>query len=295
MAVDADLLHQPTAPTRLTWSGRDCAMYALALGADFDDRAFLLSQTAGATQLVYPTFPLALVSLDASTREDPMLGVVRPEPGSTVLLGAQSLELHAPVAASGAVDVHVVATDLQDKGSGALLVLESRGVAPDDGTPLFTARMDMFVLGEGGFGGASARSTRHPTPERTPDATFRIETTPTHCLLYMVAGNDEHGIHIDPEAASAAGFARPILPGQNTLGFVSRAVTRLAAKGDPTRVRSIGARMRKPVLSGDSLTVELWTDAAEVGSGETTARFRVVDDGGDAVLDEGICALGGAA
>jgi acyl dehydratase len=295
MAVDAGLLDRRTTPARWTWSARDCAMYALALGADFEDRAFLMTQTAGAGQLVYATFPLSLVSLDMSSRRDPMLGVVRPEPGSTVLLGRQSLELHRPIAPSGVVDVSAVATDLQDKGSGALLVLECRGETPDDGAPLFTARMEMFVLGEGGFGGARTRSAGRPVPDRAPDATVRVETSPVQCLLYMVAGNDEHAIHVDPATASAAGFAAPILPGQNTLGFACRAVTRSAADGDPTRIRSIDAKMRKPVPSGDPLTVQLWfdgVDGVDGASAEATARFRVVDDAGDAVLDEGLCELG---
>ena len=88
---------------RFAWTPRDCSLYAIAIGAGLDDVAFTTEGNTGATQLVYPSFPFAVVSALADSWPDPCFGT-GDFPLERAVLGEQALELHRPVAATGDVD-----------------------------------------------------------------------------------------------------------------------------------------------------------------------------------------------
>ena len=52
MTMDLDRVGAQSPPARRTWRPRDCALYALAVGAGFDAPEFVRE---GAAQLVYPS------------------------------------------------------------------------------------------------------------------------------------------------------------------------------------------------------------------------------------------------
>jgi acyl dehydratase len=296
MVVHLDRIGTTSEPSVHSWRPRDCTLYALAVGAGFDDRAYVLDAEPG--QRVYPTFPLALVSGDGEAREDGMLGI-GDFTGRTQVLGEQHLVLHAPIAPSGEASLVTRVADVFDKGSGALVVLEAHGRDASSGTPLFTSTMHMFVVGEGGFGGARGPARRtNAWPARPPDAVGTFATSAVHSLWYRHAGNDSHAIHVDRDAARAAGFATAILTGQNSLGVACRAVVHAACGGDAAPVRSIGGRFARPAYSGDVLITEMWAldgpSGAEPDAGTTATRrvlFRVVNQEGTVVVDDGACDL----
>ncbi len=85
---------------------------------------------------------------------------------AAVLHGGQTITLHRPIPVNGkAVTTSKVAA-VYDKGKAAILVLRSE--AADDGGPLWTSDAQIFVRGEGGFGGDRGPSTRLPPPRATP-------------------------------------------------------------------------------------------------------------------------------
>lgn len=277
-------------PSRRRWGARDCALYALALGAGWEQLAFVTEGTEDGPQRVYPTFVLAGVCA-AESQHWPDAGFATGayEPHQLVL-GSQSLELARPVDPTGDVTVRTRVVGIDDKGSGALVRLEIVAADTATGVLAFVAGISLFVIGGGGFGGE--RGPREPDrspPRRVPDWRVAYETSSEQTLLYRHAGNDANAIHVDPSVAQRAGFKGPILSGQNTLGFAARAVVDKIAQGDATRVRSVEGRFAQPGYNGDTLTTEMWCGFG-VGAdarGRLIVAFRVVNQDGAVLIDRG--------
>ena len=105
------------------------------------------------------------------------------------------------------------------------------------------------------------------------------ETRPDQALLYRLSG-DRNPLHSDPAFAKMGGFDRPILHGLCTYGFTGRALLKSLCDNDPSRFRSMYGRFSKPVLPGDTLSVDLWVDGKE-------CTFQTKNQAGDVVIDCG--------
>ncbi len=277
-------------PKRITWAPNDCSLYALSLGAGWDELAFVTEEAIGHPQKVFPTFVLAGVMAEESASWT--------HPGfhtgdyevHQIVHGEQRLELFAPVEPSGDVMVRTRVGGIYDKGSGALVELEVRADDRASGKPLFAAVTALFVRGEGGFGGEPAPE-RPPrvAPRRAPDFELSYPTLPVQTLLYRHGGHDPHPIHLDPEVARRGGMKAPILMGLNTLGFAGRALLHAVGGSDPDRLRSIEGRFAAPGYNGDTLTTQIWVGddiAAQPGEAQV-ALYRVVSQEGTVLLDRG--------
>jgi acyl dehydratase len=277
-------------PSRRQWAPRDCALYALALGAGWDELAFAAE---GPAQLVYPTFVLSgVMAAEAEAWPDPGFATGDYAPHE-IVQGEQALAVHAPIPPAGDVLSRTRVAGIYDKGSGALVVLEVAARDRASGEPLFTAATSLFVRGHGGFGGERGpRGPAREVPARPPDLRVTWPTPPVQTLLWRHAGNDPNAIHLDPEVARRAGFRAPILSGLNTLGFACRALVHGIAGGRPERLRSLAGRFASPGYNGDALTAEIWTDLGPDERGDAVTLFRVVNQEGAALIEQGRATLG---
>ncbi|MBK7948280.1 MAG: MaoC family dehydratase N-terminal domain-containing protein [Deltaproteobacteria bacterium] len=286
-----------TAPRRITWTPADCALYALALGAGFDDLAFVSENAIGHPQQVYPTFVLAgVMARESATWSHPGL-----ETGDysvhQIVLGHVRLELFGPVEPAGDVLVRSRVEGIYDTGRSAVVELSFRADDSDSGAPLFRAVNSLIVRDQGGFGGPPPPERPTPSvPERPPDQTIVQPTLPNQSLLYRHAGFDPHPIHVDPEIARRAGMKGPLLHGLNTVGIAGRALAQTVAGSQTDRLHSIEVSFAAPSFNGDVLTTQVWLDAREVDgeihasrSDEDERRvvFRILNRDGVAVLDRG--------
>ena len=172
-----------------------------------------------------------------------------------VLHGGQTLEIHRPIPAEGtATATHRLAA-VYDKGKAAILVLRTE-VADADG-PLWTNDAQIFVRGEGGWGGDRGPSTRLEPPAGEPDRTVERPIRADQALLYRLSG-DWNPLHADPEFAKRAGFDRPILHGLCTYGITLKAVVDTLLGGDVSRVRSYTTRFAGVVYPGETLRIRMW-------------------------------------
>jgi acyl dehydratase len=291
MVVQLDRIGTESSPTARTWRPRDCSLYALALGAGFGEPAFTLESRDGPDrQKVYPTFALSLMAAESAAWPDPTFGAGDFDLHD-VVLGQQSLVLHRPLGPAGDVRCVSRLAAIYDKGSGALVSLEVRASDAGTGDAVFTGTADLFVVGQGGFGGDRGPA-RPPwvVPARAPDHVVAYPTLAVQSLLYRHAGNDANPVHVDAAFARRAGFEGPILTGQNSLGFAGRAIVETVAGGDPVRVRSIEGRFSAAAYNGDTITTELWAEEGANGP-ETGVVFRVRSQRGDLVVDHGVATL----
>lgn len=271
MAIDYQKLknwHFPDLEHR--YEARDTILYALGVGCGADpmDRSELpfvyedglKALPTMAVVLGYPGFWL----------KDPNTGV----DWRKILHGEQGLVIHKPLPATGTVIGRTRVTEIVDKGpgKGALLYSDREVFDKATGDLLATLTSTTFIRGEGGFGGPSGPAPEpHALPERAPDLAVDLKTLPQAALIYRLSG-DYNPLHADPDVATAAGFARPILHGLCTYAVAGRAVLKACCGNDPARLRRFDLRFSAPVLPGETIRTEIWRDGSRV-----SFRARVVE------------------
>lgn len=96
---------------------------------------------------------------------------------------------------------------------------------------------------------------------------------------YAEASGDHNPIHLDEDVAKMAGLPSIILHGLCTMAFVHDALVRHLG-GDPLAVKRLAVRFNKPVLMGDTLTIDVR------GEGKTWS-IQVANQSGAVVLKGG--------
>jgi acyl dehydratase len=276
VAIGADL-----GSVEFSWSESDVLLYHLAIGAS--DLSYTLE---GPALQVLPSF--GVVAPTFHQTDPPSLDL----PGcdldlARVVHGSQSIEVTAPLPASGRATVTTRITDVWDKGTAAVIWQEGVAAAPT-GEQLWTTRSSMFVRGEGGWGGDRGSSAPVELPGRAPDADTTYDVAPTQALLYRLCG-DRNPLHADPDFAKAAGFPAPILHGLCSWGIVLRTLTDELLDGDATRVGGFTARFTGVVFPGETIRVRAWHEDARVLASATIAGVGERDGApvlGDCVLTE---------
>ncbi|GAA3642253.1 3-hydroxyacyl-thioester dehydratase HtdY [Nonomuraea antimicrobica] len=267
MPLDHSLVGVEGPAQERTWTAKDTMLYALGVGAGTAELEF----TTERGQRVLPTFAVL-----AAQAPRPQLGDFDP---ALLLHAEQGFELHRELPPAGGVRTRSTVTGIYDKGSGALVTIESRAVDPDSGELMIVTRSSVFIRGEGGFGGDRGPRDPWSPPDRAPDHRVTCSTRPEQALLYRLSG-DLNPLHSDPEFAARAGFDRPILHGLCTYGVAGRALLHTVAGSDPGRFKAMSGRFSSPVFPGETLTVSIWVDGDEV-------LFRTTKDDGTVALDHG--------
>ncbi|EPH44526.1 MaoC/PaaZ C-terminal domain-containing protein [Streptomyces aurantiacus] len=250
----------------ITWDHKDIQLYHLGLGAganpdlpnpatDPDELRYTLESRLH----VLPSFATV-----AGAGMGMMGGLAAPGIDvnlAAVLHGGQRVELHRPIPVKGRAATTAKVAAVYDKGKAAVIVLRSE--AADDEGPLWTSDAQIFVRGEGGFGGERGPSTRPETPDRPFDRVVERPVRADQALLYRLSG-DWNPLHADPEFAKLAGFDRPILHGLCTYGMTLKAVVDTVLGGDVSRVRAYATRFAGVVFPGETLRVGMWESEGRV-------------------------------
>ena len=237
----------------VSWDERDAILYALAVGATADELDLVFEDRLR----VLPTFALTLAQWAPDALGSSGAFDVR-----TAVHGSQRLRVLAPLQRSGSLELRARVGDVWDKGSAAVfdVVVESEA---------FVATWALFAPGCGGFGGERGPSSPR-RPDGAPDLATEVVTAPNQAALYRLLG-DGHAMHVDPDAARAAGQPRPFLHGLATLAAGTLAVARVVG-AHPADLTELDGRFSAPVFPGDRLDVAGWTEgpatAFEVSAGE---------------------------
>ncbi len=179
-----------------------------------------------------------------------------------LLHGEQEVILHRPLPTEASVVSKSRIADIFDKGKAALAILEM-AARTEDGEPLYTNRMSLFLRGEGGFGGPRGPEIGNEPPSRDPDAVLESRTLPQQALLYRLNG-DKNPLHADPEFAAKAGFDRPIIHGLCSYGIVCKAVVDGLLDGDVSRVARYQARFRGVAFPGETYLTAAWREGDRI-------------------------------
>src|SRR5690625_3029321 len=250
MGIDVSAVGRSAGPVKVEWDSRDAMLYALGVGAGAEDPLEELSltteNTEGVSLEILPTYAIVL----AQRTRDLSIPFGDFDPAKLVH-AQQELSLHRPVSVEGEVCLTNTISSILDKGSGALVTIETQGTVPDTEQPWFTSRASVFIRGEGGFGGERGPSSTSNIPERGCDEQITVATRPDQALLYRLSG-DRNPLHTDPAFADNGGFPRPILHGMCTYGVTARPESRPADPPRPT-IQSITGAVQRPPFPGRTL------------------------------------------
>ena len=255
-----EMLEHRAEPQSYQWTDRDYLLYALALGLGEDPQEPALAFVYEKHLRVIPTFPTVLAWIAEPTFES--LGA-HPD---FALHAGQSIQLHRVLDQPETVTVSGRVVAVHDKGRerGALIVMRQEVVRESDGAPIATLTTSCFARDGGGCGSAGEPPTApQRVPDRPSDHTVVYDVRNDAALLYRLTG-DRNPLHVDPKAAQAAGFERPILHGLCSFGMTCRTVLECVAEWRPERIVSHSARFSAPVYPGDRLQVSLWREGREV-------------------------------
>ena len=229
--------------TELVVTAGELAAYRKAVRSTLDNET-----VAGASPV--HAFVLAHQSFDKA------LGEVTPdgEEPAKVHLG-QEIRLHRPLRADERVTVDVSVVGARREPTGVRVALRSV-IAAVDGSPIAELATSALLVGA---------SAPEPFGELPPAATYRGDSSRTTVVtqripvelpvLYAHVSGDDNPIHLDPDAARAAGFPGVIAHGISVLALVCEEAVDRFAGGDPARVRGIGVRFAKPVLPDEPLEI----------------------------------------
>ena len=260
--------------TSYTYCERDAVLYALGVGApsdplDADELKFVYERSNDFQ--VLPTFA-ALFSRDlhslflqgeiAGISYNPMI----------LVHGEQQLYVMKPLPHAATVDSICTIRDIQDKGSGLLLVVEISS-CDQAGDLLAIARMSLFMRGMGGFGGERGTSRKVDLPHRTPDSVHEEPTLTKQALVYRLCG-DANPLHADPSMAAVGGYDRPILHGLCTYGFAARAIIKRFCENDAHRLHSLDVRFSYHVFPGETLLTKMWQHSPSEVRFQTQVKER---------------------
>lgn len=179
------------------------------------------------------------------------------------------LTLHRPLPLAGQAVLTQAIVDIRDRGAdkGASMVQRLTLTEPG-GAAYADVDVTTILRGNGGFGGPPPDGTRPaPLPERTPDRAIELRSPAaddtSFCLSseLMVAG----GLNLRP--------GQRMLRGVGCFGLAGRAVLALACGNAPQRLQRFGVRYAGPMLSDETLRVELWL----LAEGEAVFRMRAVE------------------
>ena len=275
MPINPEAVGATGGPAKRSWTSKDALLYAVGIGAGVDELAFTTENTKDTPQRVFPTFAVILggggVPMDQIGSFNPAL----------MVHGEQGIELLGEIPPDGALESRGKIAAIWDKGSAAVVEMESEATDAASGKPLFRTRSAIFCRGEGGWGGDRGPAAKVTFPDADPTHQVTYKTRADQALTYRLSG-DRNPLHSDPAFAALGGFPKPILHGLCTYGFTGRALLHTLCAGDPTRFRSMNARFSRPVIPGDELTVSMWVDSGQ-------ALFRTANQNGDVVIDQGVC------
>jgi acyl dehydratase len=257
--IDPEHLLSLAIPTRrCSYTERDSMLYALGVGfgsdpMDRDELHFVYEEGLKA-------IPTQATTIAWDRSWVPASGIDWPK----VVHGEQLITMGQPLPPCGEVIATARVSEVLDKGTGALVRVETRLKDALSDAWLCTATTGFFVRGAGGFSATLEKGTPPPPlPDRHPDATHEAQTFGHQALLYRLSG-DRNPHHASPAAAQAGGFARPVLHGLCTYGLACRSVLRVFCDFEPARIASFGARFCAPVFPGDTLRFNMWKDGNQV-------------------------------
>lgn len=266
MALDYAQLKSAEVPlTRQVLRPDDCIVYALGVGAGLDSPSNLGDETrflfeehlealpSQASVMAYPGFWMRDETYGLDWRR--------------IVNAELRIALRRRLPTEGELTGRTTVSAIHDKGPGrGALILTDRSVRNESGEELAVVSQVNFCRGDGGYSGGDSQLSDGlppaiPTPPQDePFASYVLATGHQQAAIYRLTG-DRNPLHIDPAAAKAAGYPKPIMHGAATAGMVCRVLASLPDAASNRFLRELQLRFTGILFPGDLLRIDLWHSA----------------------------------
>ncbi|MFF0745835.1 MaoC/PaaZ C-terminal domain-containing protein [Streptomyces sp. NPDC004111] len=209
--------------------------------------------------------PVHTFVLAHTVAEQTVAALTEAEPGpvSVVHLG-QDIRIVRQARPDEQITVSLSVAGIRKEPRGARIALRTELTGEDGPGPIAELTISALLVGATQLepygdvaGGPPAPA---PTGAGTPQSATH-ELSPDWIAAYGHVSGDLNPIHLDADAARAAGFETVIAHGMSVVALaVEEAVDRFA-DGDPARVRGLGCRFSAPVPPHTPLEIVLQPDA----------------------------------
>lgn len=267
------LSEYPFEEIRQSYTQKDAILYALGLGLGADPLNSVELDYLLETRLkVLPTLSVTLAT-PGMWIKDPALGVTF----TKLVHSAQKTIFHTPLKPAANVKAIPKVSALYDRGEGrgAICVVERDIVDCDDDTHFSTIKQTLLLRADGGFGGPPPPKIDKITmPERPADFEHSYPTSARTALIYRLCG-DWNPLHVDPDVATKAGFAKPILHGLASYGIAGWVLRQT----DNTDLADLACRFCGVVYPGDWFDFKIWDETDHYRFEAYVGNKRVLDQG----------------
>ena len=212
--------------------------------------------------------------------------IVPPESLMMVVHGEQDMHFHQPLAPGMVLTSRGQAHSVRVGKSGTRYTIKV-ATTDDAGRPVLDQYVTMFIRGmtDGESGGPDKPDhTFPPAARQARVGEHSVHVDDDQTFRYRDASGDNMPIHVDEAFAKSVGLPGIIAHGLCTMAMASQAVVRLAADGDPGRVKRLAVRFAGNVFPGADVVTTVYdagsTDGCRVYAFESTS-------GGDRVITHG--------
>ncbi len=171
--------------------------------------------------------------------------------------GEQDMEWFKAVRPGDKIQTTVRISDIIDKGSGELLVVETTSRLAEETDVVCRQTSSFFVRGYGRL----ERKSKAPEPEEDKsELAFQSseKVLPGQSHAYAEPSGDHNPIHLNEEFARKVGLGGIILQGLCTMAFCHKAAVNGLADGDPAGIKRLSVRFSRPVCPGDEISIRSW-------------------------------------
>ena len=162
MPINPDAVGETGGPVTQSWTSKDALLYAVGIGAGTGELPFTTENTKDTPQRVFPTFAVIIGGGGAPVDR---VGSFNP---ALMVHGEQGIALLDEIPPDGQLESHGRIAGIWDKGSAAVIEIESEAVNAATGKPLLRTRATLFCRGEGGWGGDRGPSAKVEFPHAEP-------------------------------------------------------------------------------------------------------------------------------
>jgi hypothetical protein len=270
----------------MEYNWRDCALYALAVGADGSEPRYTYEKD----MVCIPTFGVTpywgtvnLVNKIPRPTSIPVVMEEKLQPEKSYVNLDYEFFYHKPIQpVKGTFVYRDVLKNLYDRGEGRGMAVQSEvEVFDEGGTLLCTNRCTTLFPTLGGYGGQPMPRRESLIPDRDPDIICQDHIGKAQHLLYRLTG-DTNLVHVDEEVAVSRGLNGPFVHDLCAFGYVCRLATAALFPGQPEKLKRMYAAMKTVLYPDTPIALHIWK--LEEGK----AAFRLVNQTtGKAILDKG--------
>jgi acyl dehydratase len=215
--------------------------------------------------------------------------VIPPEVLMMVVHGEQDMHFSAPLVPGVKLRTAAEAYSIRVGGSGTRFTVRTRSLDDATGDLVVEQYFTVFVRGmsDGDSGGPDKPDHTFPEDARAnPVGEYSVHVDDDQTFRYRDASGDQMPIHIDNDFAKTVGLPGIIAHGLCTMAMTSQAAIKLAADGDPGRLKRLAVRMAKNVFPGNDVVTSVYRGAtAGAFPFEAHSAGELVISNGLAVVD----------